>query len=89
MRVFVTGGLGYIGCHTCVTLIEAGFDVSIIDNLSNSYVNVLDRIHAISGQRPSFFEGDVRDRALLDEVFATQEYDAVIHFAGVKAVGAF
>ena len=87
MKVFVTGGLGYIGSHTCVALIEAGFDISIIDNLSNSYVKVLDRIQAITGLRPTFYEGDIRDRALLDEIFAVQKYDAVIHFAGLKAVG--
>jgi len=87
MKVFVTGGLGYIGCHTCVTLIEAGFDVSIIDNLSNSYINVLDRIKAIAGQRPTFYEGDIRDKTLLEEILAAQKYDAVIHFAGLKAVG--
>jgi len=87
MKVFVTGGLGYIGCHTCVALIEAGFDVSIIDNLSNSYINVLDRIKAIAGQRPTFYEGDIRDKTLLDEILAAQKYDAVIHFAGLKAVG--
>jgi UDP-glucose 4-epimerase len=87
MRVFVTGGLGYVGCHTCVTLIEAGFDVSIIDNLGNSFINVLDRIQAITGRRPEFHKGDIRDKALLDEIFATQRYDAVIHFAGLKAVG--
>ena len=87
MKVFVTGGLGYIGSHTCVSLIDAGFDVSIIDNLSNSHVNVLERIHAIAGQVPEFFKGDIRDGALLKKIFHDQQFDAVIHFAGLKAVG--
>ena len=86
-NIFITGGLGYIGSHTCVVLIEAGFEVSIIDNLSNSNVNVLDRIESISGVRPRFYEGDVRNRVLLDDIFSSHEFDAVIHFAGLKAVG--
>ena len=85
-NIFITGGLGYIGCHTCVVLIEAGYEVSIIDNLSNSHVNVLDRIELISGVRPTFYEGDVRDRSLLGNIFSNQSFDAVIHFAGLKAV---
>lgn len=87
MRVFVTGGLGYIGSHTCVALIEAGYGVSIIDNLSNSHISVLDRIQAITDQKPAFYKGDIRNKALLDEIFEAQRYDAVIHFAGLKAVG--
>jgi len=86
-NIFITGGLGYIGSHTCVVLIEAGFKVSIIDNLSNSHLNVLDRIELISGVRPTFYEGDIRNRALLDNIFSSQTFDAVIHFAGLKAVG--
>lgn len=86
-NIFITGGLGYIGSHTCVVLIEAGFQVSIIDNLSNSSRNVLDRIEAISGVRPAFHEGDIRDGSLLDNIFSSQRFDAVIHFAGLKAVG--
>ena len=86
-KILITGGLGYIGSHTCVVLIEAGFEVSIIDNLSNSYINVLDRIEHISGVRPTFYEGDIRDRALLDNIFTNHAFGAVIHFAGLKAVG--
>jgi UDP-glucose 4-epimerase len=86
-NIFITGGLGYIGSHICVVLIEAGFEISIIDNLSNSNRNVLDRIEVISGVRPRFYEGDIRDKSLLDNIFANQRFDAVIHFAGLKAVG--
>jgi UDP-glucose 4-epimerase len=86
-NIFITGGLGYIGSHTCVVLIEAGFVISIIDNLSNSNRNVLDRIELISGVRPAFYEGDIRDKSLLDKIFSDQRFDAVIHFAGLKAVG--
>ena len=86
-KIFITGGLWYIGSHTCVVLIEAGFEISIIDNLCNSSVNVLDRIELISGVRPAFYQGDIRDRPLLDNIFSNQRFDAVIHFAGLKAVG--
>ena len=86
-NIFITGGLGYIGSHTCVVLIEAGYEVSIIDNLSNSHLSVLDRIELISGARPQFYEGDIRDGASLDNIFSSQAFDAVIHFAGLKAVG--
>ena len=86
-NIFITGGLGYIGSHTCVVLLEAGFQVSIIDNLSNSNPGVLDRIESITGVRPVFYQGDIRDRPLLDEIFPSQSFDAVIHFAGLKAVG--
>lgn len=86
-KIFVTGGLGYIGSHTCVVLIEAGFQVTIIDNLSNSHPNVLDRIEYISGVRPAFYEGDIRDKSFLDHIFSEHDFDAVIHFAGLKAVG--
>ena len=87
MHILVTGGTGFIGSHTCVALIAAGHDVSVIDNLYNSRREVLDRIEQISGKRPAFFEGDVRDRAFLRMVFAQRPVDAVIHFAGLKAVG--
>jgi len=86
-NIFVTGGLGYIGSHTCVVLIEAGFKVSIIDNLSNSRVTVLDRIEEITGIRPLFYQGDIRDMSLLSEIISEQTFNAVIHFAGLKSVG--
>ena len=81
----VTGGLGYIGSHTCVELLDAGHRVTIIDNLSNSKIAVLDRIAQIAGQRPGFVQADVRDRAALGK--ALIGCNAVIHFAGLKAVG--
>ena len=81
----ITGGLGYIGSHTCVELLDAGHRVTIIDNLSNSKIAVLDRIAQIAGQRPSFVQADVRDHAALGK--ALIGCNAVIHFAGLKAVG--
>ncbi len=87
MKVLVTGGMGYIGSHTCVRLIESGIEPIIIDNLSNAKVEVLSRIEALTGQQPLFYQGDVRDEAFLDSVFASHNIQAVIHFAGLKAVG--
>ena len=87
MHILVTGGTGFIGSHACVALIAAGHEVTVIDNLYNSRREVLDRIEQISGTRPAFFEGDVRDRDLLRKVLAQRPVDAVIHFAGLKAVG--
>lgn len=87
MFVLVTGGAGYIGSHTCVELIKAGFEPVIIDNLSNSKEVVLDRIETIAGKRPVFMEGDIRDSAFLNSVFEKYTFAAVIHFAGLKAVG--
>ncbi|MFW5386384.1 UDP-glucose 4-epimerase GalE [Yersinia sp. 2542 StPb PI] len=87
MYVLVTGGSGYIGSHTCVQLIEAGYQPVILDNLCNSKSSVLARIHALSGYTPKLYQGDIRDRALLDRIFAEQSIHAVIHFAGLKAVG--
>ena len=85
--IFVTGGAGYIGSHTCVELLQAGYDVVIADNLSNSKISVLDRIETITGRRPIFYHADCRDRAALKGIFAAHPCDAVIHFAGLKAVG--
>jgi UDP-glucose 4-epimerase len=87
MTVLVTGGLGYIGSHTCVSLLQAGHDVVILDNLSNSVAAVAQRIHAIAARRPVFIEGDMLDEALLDRIFADSRISAVVHFAGSKAVG--
>ncbi|PSU47380.1 UDP-glucose 4-epimerase GalE [Photobacterium frigidiphilum] len=87
MRVLVTGGMGYIGSHTCVQMIEAGMTPVIVDNLYNSKETVLARIEALTGVMPAFFQGDIRDRAFLDKVLSENEIDAVIHFAGLKAVG--
>lgn len=87
MNILVTGGLGYIGSHTCIKLIEAGFTPIILDNLYNSKTAVLDRIQAICGQKPLFYQGDIRDRIILDKIMSAHKIDAVIHFAGLKAVG--
>ncbi|WP_299013131.1 UDP-glucose 4-epimerase GalE [uncultured Photobacterium sp.] len=87
MRVLVTGGMGYIGSHTCVQMIEAGMTPIIVDNLYNSKKTVLARIEKLTGVIPAFYEGDIRDRAFLDKVLAENEVEAVIHFAGLKAVG--
>lgn len=88
MKVLVTGGVGYIGSHTCVQMIEAGLEPIIFDNLCNSNVLVLERIKALTGVELPFYEGDIRDETRLDEVFAAnQDIQSVIHFAGLKAVG--
>jgi UDP-glucose 4-epimerase len=86
MKVLVTGGTGYIGSHACIALIAAGHAVSIIDNLSNSSPKVLSRIAQITGGQPDFHPLDVRDAQGLERLFAKQPFDALIHFAGVKAV---
>lgn len=85
--ILVTGGAGYIGSHTSLALLEAGFEVVVLDNLSNSSVESLRRVEAICGRAPTFIKGDIRDTALLDLVFASHRIDAVLHFAGLKAVG--
>ena len=85
--VLVTGGAGFIGSHTVVELINAGYGVEVIDNLSNSSRESLRRVQKITGKEVAFYEGDVRDRALLDGIFAEHDIDWVIHFAGLKAVG--
>ena len=87
MQVLVTGGTGFIGSHTCYALLIAGHQVTLVDDLSNSKRDVLDRIELIAGKRPSFIEGDVRDRALLKNILSQHKFDAVIHFAGLKSVG--
>ena len=85
MNILLTGGMGFIGSHTAVVLIEAGHDVVLFDNLSNADRSVLDRIETITGRRPVFIEGDIRDAAAMEK--ALDGVDAVIHFAGLKAVG--
>jgi UDP-glucose 4-epimerase len=87
MRILVTGGAGYIGSHTCVQLLQEGHAVVVVDNLSNSSPVVLDRITKIAGKAPGFAQADIRDRPALERVFAADRFDAVIHFAGLKAVG--
>ena len=87
MKILVTGGSGYIGSHTCVELIEAGHDVVIVDNLCNSSEEVVRRIKAITGMEPAFYCVDVCEKEPLQDVFQKEKPDAVIHFAGLKAVG--
>ena len=87
MKILVTGGTGFIGSHTCVELLEAGYDVVIADNLYNSKELVVDRIEEISGRRPVFYNLDINDREGLEALFDREGIDAVIHFAGYKAVG--
>jgi UDP-glucose 4-epimerase len=87
MAILVTGGAGYIGSHTVVELLNLGKEVIIVDNLSNSSILVLDRIEAITGIRPVFYELDVCDKQALRKVFEKESIDAAIHFAGYKAVG--
>ena len=87
MNVLVTGGAGYIGSHTCVELLESGYDVVVIDNLCNSSAKSLDRVEELTGKTLKFYEGDVRDEALLTKIFTENQIDCVIHFAGLKAVG--
>lgn len=86
-KILVTGGAGYIGSHTCVELLQAGHEVVVLDNLSNSAEESLNRAQQLAGKTLSFVEGDIRDASILDHVFAQHQIDAVIHFAGLKAVG--
>jgi len=85
--ILVTGGLGYIGSHTVVTLQGSGYTVAILDNLCNSKLATLNSIEKISSQAPIFYQGDIRDRSLLSNIFTSHQISGVIHFAGLKAVG--
>ena len=87
MNILVTGGLGFIGSHTIVELIKSNHEVVIVDNLINSKIEVVDKLHGIMGVKPLFYEVDVTDEAKLEEVFKMHKIDGVIHFAGLKAVG--
>ncbi|MCU8158177.1 UDP-glucose 4-epimerase GalE, partial [Vibrio vulnificus] len=87
MVVLITGGMGYIGSHTCVQMMAAGMEPVIVDNLCNAKVDVLTRIEALTGKQPTFYQGDIRDETFLDSVFTKHDIQAVIHFAGLKAVG--
>ena len=87
MTILVTGGTGFIGSHTCVELLNAGHEVLIVDNLSNSKIEVVDKIESITGKTVSFFQADILDRRTLQSIFKHSAVDAVIHFAGFKAVG--
>jgi UDP-glucose 4-epimerase len=87
MKVLVTGGAGYIGTHTCVELLGAGHEVTVVDNLCNSSPLALERVQTISGKALRFEQQDLRDAAALDRIFGSDTFDAVVHFAGLKAVG--
>lgn len=87
MKILVTGGAGYIGSHTCVEMLNAGYEIVIVDNFYNSSAEVLKRIKELTGKDFGFYECDIRDRTGLDKIFAENKIDAVIHFAGLKAVG--
>ena len=87
MRILVTGGAGYIGSHTCVELLNAGYDVVVVDNLYNSNKKAIDRVEKITGKKVTFYEDDICDAAAMNKIFDQEKIDAVIHFAGLKAVG--
>lgn len=87
MNILITGGAGFIGSHTVVELLNAGHHPIILDNLSNASPKVIERVADITGKTPTFYEGDIRDRALLQQIFAQHSIDSVIHFAALKAVG--
>ena len=87
MRILVTGGAGYIGSHTCVELLNAGYDVVVVDNLYNSNKKAIDRVEEITGKKVTFYEDDICDAAAMNKIFDQEKIDAVIHFAGLKAVG--
>ena len=85
--ILVTGGAGYIGSHTCVLLLEAGYEVVVLDNLCNSKSESLSRVEELTGKSIRFYLGDLRDPAALKDLFDREKIDAVVHFAGLKAVG--
>ena len=87
MNIFVTGGTGYIGSHTCIELIKSGHQVVIADNLVNSKLEVLSHIETITGVSIPFYEADVTDEAKVRDIFKAHKFDGIIHFAGLKAVG--
>ena len=87
MKILVTGGTGYIGSHTCVELLNAGYEIVVLDNLSNSKIEVVDKIKKITGKDFKFYEQDLCNEKKLDTLFKNENIDAVIHFAGLKAVG--
>ncbi len=87
MKILVTGGAGYIGSHTCVELLDLGYEVVIVDNLYNASPKSVERIEQITGKKPVFYEADILDADKMNEIFAKEKVDCVIHFAGLKAVG--
>lgn len=87
MSILVTGGAGYIGSHTCVELLEAGYEVVVVDNLYNASQKAIERVEEITGKKVTFYEADLLDKEALEKIFANHDIEAVIHFAGYKAVG--
>ena len=87
MAILVTGGAGYIGSHTCVELLNEGYEVVVLDNLSNSSEKSLERVKQITGKEVKFYKGDILDRDILKKVLETENIESCIHFAGLKAVG--
>jgi UDP-glucose 4-epimerase len=87
MRLMVTGGAGYIGTHTCIELLKAGFEPVVVDNLSNSKTEAIRRVERITGKPLTFYQADIRDKSAMRDILVRHEIEAVIHFAGLKAVG--
>ena len=87
MAILVTGGAGYIGSHTCVELLNEGYEVVVLDNLSNSSEKSLERVEELTGKKVTFYKGDILDRNILNHIFEIEEIEGCIHFAGLKAVG--
>jgi len=87
MSILVCGGAGYIGSHTCVELLDAGYEVVVLDNLSNSSEKSLERVKQITGKEVKFYKGDILDRDILKKILETETIESCIHFAGLKAVG--
>ena len=87
MKVLVTGGAGYIGSHTVVELLQAGYEPIVVDNLCNSSKESLKRVEKITGKKVTFYEADIRDKEALEKIFSKEEINSCIHFAGLKAVG--
>ena len=86
-QVLVTGGAGYIGSHTCVELLNAGYEVVVVDNLYNSSEKALERVEQITGKKVTFYQADLLDQEAIKKIFDQESIDSVIHFAGLKAVG--
>ena len=87
MAVLVTGGAGFIGSHTCIELLEAGYQVVVVDNLCNSSAEALKRVEQITGKKVTFYQEDLLDHEAIEKIFEQEEIESVIHFAGLKAVG--
>jgi UDP-glucose 4-epimerase len=87
MKILVTGGAGYIASHTNLELLKAGYEVVVVDNLSNSCMESIKRVEKLAGKKMSFYKADILDKKALQNIFEQEGIDAVIHFAGLKAVG--